>query len=799
MSKVKILGNLLAAQSVLNTLPTEERVIEFLCQAIKYVPGVSQVNSIWGSKQIASTTCLDSFCEECQKHPLEYVYSSCPLKSNPKITSVPLQFNDKIHGVMNILEDDSGRFEDYKAHVLNTITASIITLENKQLLKNVEYENERHFQALVSSIPGAVYRFKNENANKKDWIIQFLNDDILEITGFPAVDFINGSIHKLIDIVHPEDHSNIRRIVSKAVDNKEPYTMDYRIIHADGSIRWVNERGQGVISTAGDLKFLEGVIFDISEHKLHEAQLVAAKNEAEKANRAKTEFLANMSHELRTPLNGILGYSQILQRSENIPSEQHQYVDIIRHSGEYLLTLIDDLLDLEKIETESLELNVDVFNIADLLREISCIFSLRAKEKGILFRFDAIGLPESVFGDEKRLKQILINLLSNAIKYTVQGNVWLEVSYTNNIFDFEVGDTGFGINKRDLETIFSPFQQIKYKGQNVEGTGLGLSICKKLVSMMRGRLDVKSEKGKGSIFKVRLEMPTMSQDRISLKSPSEDIFDFSTQSLNILIVDDNANNLKMLSNLLISVGLRVDIANSGKQCIEMVNKFKPDVVLMDIVMPDMDGMETTRRLRAQENNQDLIIVALSANAFAHNKQECLLAGCDDFVSKPVHLDELLVSLYKHVSQDKISIGQIASNQAGEKNKDMDVLSGSILVADDNEINRLLLSAQLKDCVREITEAKDGIEAIIYMRQKTFDLILLDLHMPGLDALEIMSYMNENPSANNQHTPVIAITAHATDEELSTMDEVGFSDCIIKPIFQEKLNSLLDYWMFANKE
>ena len=658
------------------------------------------------------------------------------------------------------------------------------------LLKNLKTENERHFQALVTSIPGAVYRFKLEN----DWIITFLSADILEISGYPVSDFVNGSIDKLIDIVHPEDHYNLRRIVSKAVEKKESYTMDYRIIHSDGSIRWVNEKGQGVIGNTGELKFLEGVIFDITQRKQDETQLIAAKNEAEMANRAKTKFLANMSHELRTPLNGILGYAQILQRSEKIPSDQKQHVNIILQSGEYLLTLIDDLLDLSKIESDALELKIQDFSIINLLWDITKIFSLRAKEKGIHFLFEAEDLPKTVCGDKKRLKQILINLLSNALKFTDQGEVWLKVRYYNNVFDFEVGDTGCGIKKNDLNTIFSPFQQVKQNEHSIEGSGLGLSICRNLVNIMHGQLEMQSVQGKGSIFNVRLNIPPKPENRSAPKKPSEYISTSFTEPLNILIVDDNTNNLMMLSKLLSSAGFEASTATSGPECLDKARKSKPNVVLMDIIMPEMDGLETTRRLRGAEFDENMIIIALSANAFIHDKEESLAAGCNDFISKPIHLEELFTCFHKHVSLRNQPRLEQRTEFINEISEDSGLALGSILVADDNEINRMLLIAQLKDSAADITEAKDGIDTLIMMRQQTFDLILLDLHMPGLGGTEIMRYLKDNPTVENQHTPVIAMTAYASDDELSALSDAGFSDYLIKPISQKQLNKVAKQWL-----
>ena len=791
MNKAKILGNLLAAQAVIGSLPNEEQVIEFLCQAIQYIPGVSGTNACWGLKQIVNSTYLDSLCDKCHK-PDDYANCTFNLKSFENVTNISLRIQQQHFGFINILEDDSGQFGYYRPHVLNTISVALTILENRRLLNNLERENERHFLALVSSIPGAIYRFKFENT----WTIKFLSDDIIQISGYPASDFINGSINKLIDIVHPEDRCNIRRIVSTAIEKKSPYMMDYRIFHSDGSVHWVHERGQGVTTEDGELKFLEGVIFDITQRKQNEAELIEARNIAEKASRAKTEFLANMSHELRTPLNGILGYAQLLQLSEEISDDQKQYAGIIRQSGEYLLSLIDDLLDFSKIESEMLEVDKQIFSITDLLEDITNIFSLRVKEKGIHFEFKVLSnLPKTVYGDKRFLKQILINLLSNAVKFTNHGKVWLNVHNDVKGFIFEVGDTGCGIKEGDFNKIFEPFRQLNHN--SIQGTGLGLSICKKLVNIMQGQLEIHSRIGKGSVFKVQLNLPEVPIANVSIKqigtiqSPCE-------KTLKILIVDDNMDNLMMLSRLLSSTGFKVSIANSGRECLTQVKKYNPDVVLMDIVMPEMDGLEATQQLRKTEFGENLVIIALSANAYKKNKKESLSAGCNDFLSKPVNLEKLLNCLQKQFSATILPPQKKGIKQVKSAIDKVNTPSVSILVADDNDINRMLLTAQLTNIGANIIEASDGIDALAMMKQTSFDLIFLDLRMPRLGGIEVMQYLKDNPIILNMNTPIIAITAYASAEKLSSLSGMGFSNYLIKPILEETLNEIVNFYIPEHK-
>ncbi len=387
------------------------------------------------------------------------------------------------------------------------------------------------------------------------------------------------------------------------------------------------------------------------------AELAEARDQAETASRAKSVFLASMSHELRTPLNGILGYAQLLSRDSALTPRQRNEVDIIYHSGEYLLALINDILDLSKIEAGKIELQPDKLDLADFLRGIVDMFQMRARQKGIEFHYhSAPDLPGGLFADEKRLRQILINLLANALKFTHQGEVRLEVGYRDNHLLVEVGDSGIGIAEEDREKIFLPFHQVGNPLQKAEGSGLGLAITRNLVDMMQGGLDMDSEPGQGSRFRVKLPLPTVdlgNADQSSVARPPARGYRFTEaarerRAFRLLVVDDREENRQVLSSLLSPLGFIVEEAAEGRVALEMIRRHPPDLVFIDIVMPGMDGLEVTRRVRHLANCRTLPIIAISASVFGQHRQESLKIGCNDFISKPVELDRLLGCLEKHL-------------------------------------------------------------------------------------------------------------------------------------------------------
>jgi PAS domain S-box-containing protein len=417
--------------------------------------------------------------------------------------------------------------------------------------------------------------------------------------------------------------------------------------HKNGTLIPVDVQLQFV--EIGQIKRLVAMARDITERKRFELSLQQAKEAAEFANRAKSIFLANMSHELRTPLNGILGYTQILQRDKTLTPKQLDGVNIIHRSGEYLLTLINDVLDLSKIEAGKVELLPVDFDFNEFLLGLIDLFQMRAQQKGIAFNYEPLShLPVGIRADEKRLRQILINLLGNAVKFTQHGGVTLKMGYHNGHIRFQVEDTGVGIAATDLEKIFEPFQQVGDQQYKAEGTGLGLPITKKLVEMMGGELHVESMLGKGSTFWMAIALPEVSNLVKAKREQAPVIIGCQGPSRTILIIDDKWENRSVLTNLLTPLGFISKEASHGEEGLNLLKVEPVDLIITDLVMPVMDGFEFARQLRKLPDFQTVPIIAASASVFDAHQQESLTAGCNAFMAKPFHVDVLLELLQKQL-------------------------------------------------------------------------------------------------------------------------------------------------------
>jgi signal transduction histidine kinase/CheY-like chemotaxis protein len=378
----------------------------------------------------------------------------------------------------------------------------------------------------------------------------------------------------------------------------------------------------------------------------------------ERAGRYKSEFLATMSHELRTPLNAILGYAQILQRDENLTPRQKDGIHTIRQSGDHLLNLITDILDLSKIEAGKLELLPTEFPLADVLRGVSAIVTVRAVQKGLPFIIEKVEpLPSVVIGDAKRLRQILINLLVNAVKFTERGQVRLRVSVpdaSNPRVRFEISDSGIGMSPHQLDQIFKPFEQAGDKHQRSEGTGLGLAITKRLVELMGSTIHVESQPGVGSTFSFDVSLPDAGWKPHADFVPAEGVIvGYQGNRRRILIVDDHAYNRSVLRLSLDPLGFLVYEAQNGVEAIEHANQYHPDLILMDMMMPLMDGFDAVRRLRATPEFESTPIIAVSASVFIEDQHQVLAVGCQAFLSKPIDLDRLYSLLQQFLHLDWI--------------------------------------------------------------------------------------------------------------------------------------------------
>jgi PAS domain S-box-containing protein len=475
--------------------------------------------------------------------------------------------------------------------------------------------------------------------------------------------------------VHPEDLERTREVMLKAAGGNMEYEHEHRIVLPDGSVKHIRAIGHPVLDDAGKLVEYIGTAIDVTEHKRAEdelrkhwerledlvkqrtEQLAEAKDRAEAANRAKGTFLANMSHELRTPLNAVLGFSRLLKSGPDVTPRQQEALDIIVRSGEHLLNLINNVLDMAKIESGRVVLEESEVDLYRLLHEMQSLMGVGAVEKGLRFALEHDpDLPRFVAVDAGKLRQVLLNLLGNAIKYTESGGMKLRARLARihgsekAKVRFEVEDSGPGISQEDCQRIFFPFVQLGGQAPAQAGTGLGLAICKQYVELMGGQIGVTSKPGKGSVFYFEIPVRVLPSvaERDELKNPRILGLAEGQRRYRLLIVEDQPENRLLLRRLLEPLGFELREAANGQEAVALFEQWHPDLIWMDIRMPVMDGLEAVRRIRATQAGADTKIIALTAHALEEEKEPIMAAGCDDLVRKPIREQELFGALARHL-------------------------------------------------------------------------------------------------------------------------------------------------------
>lgn len=535
-------------------------------------------------------------------------------------------------------------------------------------------------------------------------------------------------------------------------------------------------------------------------------QLNLAKNQAEKANQAKSDFLSSMSHEIRTPLNAIVGFSECIKESNTLEEAKENATDVITASNT-LLEIVNGILDISKIESGKLELIQSDYDTYKLLSDVVKLIQARIGDKPLDFKVDiAPDLPPVLYGDHTNVKKIMINLLTNAVKYTDKGLVVLSVKCVKVNKDIcrliiSVKDTGRGIKKENIDKLFNKFQRIEEDmNTTIEGTGLGLAITKQLVEMMNGNIVVNSIYGEGSDFTAAIDQ------RISLKNITLESNNIATQinltGVKILIVDDNKLNLKVAKKLLLPYNCDVDICESGFECLEKIKGGNTyDLILMDDMMPKMRGTETLEKLKELENF-NIPTIALTANAITGMREHYLKCGFSDYLSKPIEKQELekvlekCCSKQKNIEQKEIIKSQNSSSNVNKSEKseitnDIDYLDYSdrkVLIVDDNKINIKIAEKTITPYKFQIEQALSGFECLEKVKEKTYDLIFMDYMMPDMDGIETLNKLKELP---NFHTKVIALTADAVEGAREKFLSAGFDEYVQKPIDKKFLNQVIN--------
>jgi PAS domain S-box-containing protein len=582
------------------------------------------------------------------------------VEDGENITTVPYRFRHK-DGSWYWYVSTVSPVKDSNGQILYSVVISRDVTKRKQAELAVQ-ESEARFRGTFDQ---AAVGIAHVDADGK-WLK--VNQRYCDILGYTEAELLQMTFR---EITHPDDidynTGYYRRLRAREITN---YAIEKRYIRKDGALVWVALTVSPVLDPMGETQYYTAVVEDISDRKLAQVELTKAKEAAEAANRTKSEFLANISHELRTPLNGILGYAQILQRSDWMTQQQQEGLHIIQQCGAHLLTLIDDILDLSKIEAWKMELHPSEFCLHNFLANIVKIFRLRAEQKGITFIYSyADELPACVKGDEQRLRQILINLLGNAIKFTDKGSVTFKVESiggrpendrrsrekaessllkAESYIRIQVKDTGIGIAPEQLEEIFLPFQQARNHTRTLEGTGLGLSISKKLAEIMGSELKVNSIPGEGSVFWLDLDLPTVHCATELVTSTECLAIGYVGTRRKILIADDNRVNRLVLVNLLVPLGFDIEEAVDGSDCIDKARAFKPDAIFIDLAMPVMNGLDAIHHMRQSPDFSHMAIVVTSASAFEQDNEASLAAGANGFVPKPVRSEAILASLETHL-------------------------------------------------------------------------------------------------------------------------------------------------------
>jgi PAS domain S-box-containing protein len=581
---------------------------------------------------------IDTYFQSKNEY-LEYIDRSYPILSSGKTyhEECQLRRNDK-----TIFWATTSVKALYTDHVEKASIWMFKDISRRKRKEQILLESKINFEAIFNSSTNIIIILDLKgnivNANPK----------AIAAYGYLKEEFIQLNAYQLI---HPDSQESFKKFV-KDVYTKGFIRQESKEIRKDGSTFIADVQGS-IVEYNGKPHYL-GVLNDITQQKQIEQELIDAQKASDAANKAKSSFLAVMSHEIRTPMNAIIGMAELTLNTD-LNTEQMDNLNIIKTSSYHLLNVINEILDFSKIEANKLTIEEIDFDLYQLLESVIGIFLTQAKEKGLfLYLQKSDALPQYIKGDPIRLRQIFANLINNAIKFTVNGGIIVKASQENNSFlVFSVTDTGSGIPENKHQQIFKSFSQADYSiTRTYGGTGLGLTICKKLMDLMEGSISVSSQLGVGSTFKFKIPLQPGDKNSVPSEKYSDNWEKFKThsQSLTILLVEDHQVNAKIALRCLKKLGYNCQTASNGKEALSFLSKNPIDLVLMDVEMPEMNGIEATQRIRKGEagsKNANIPIIAMTAHALTDFRDKCMNCGMNDFISKPVNFSELGMVLNKY--------------------------------------------------------------------------------------------------------------------------------------------------------
>ena len=656
-------------------------------------------------------------------------------------------------------------------------------------------EAAAHLKAIVETAVDGIITIDERG------IVASINPAAEKIFGYSAREVIGRNVSMLMPEPYRAEHNGYL--------NHYRMTGERKMIGIGREVRGRRKDGSdfpvdlGVSETQiGDRRFFTGLVRDASARKEVEQRLIEAKEAADAASRAKSEFLANMSHEIRSPMTGVMGYAEILLSRLSDPKDI-DCVRTIKQSGEYLLQIINDILDLAKIEAQGVVLSTEPIHLPAFLTEIHALMDVNAREKTLplFLKYDGV-IPQKIESDPKRLRQILINLLSNAIKFTDQGSVELVARFlrAESELQFEVSDSGIGMTDEQQRNLFHPFTQGDSSvTKTYGGTGLGLAITQRLVNALGGTIAVDSLPGRGTTFRVTVPVQVTSGS-VPARNTSQAMTQWFDKKLSarVLVCEDQPEIRRLMAYFIEKAGCRVTSIDSGEAAVDVISRAADnfDLVLLDIQMPRLDGYEVARRARRAGFSRP--IIAVTAAAMPSDRDRCLEAGCDDYLAKPIDVEQLLAMIARYTA--KVAAADVQSepvsparHESASKAGGEDLVDGSghknlrILVVDDRPVALNATSRLLEMEGYSVRTASTGHMAIRLAKEFIPDLVLLDISLPDISGYEVFRRLKSNASLAK--TIFIALSGHGYEEHIRAR-EIGFDDYVMKPFDIKDVDKLI---------